>query len=172
MEVYEHMQQKRGSTNILDRSNLIGYIFEPKFDGIRVLIYKDKEDIAIFNQMKKDLIALFPEFLDLPAFVKAKSCVLDAEIVVLNNSKVPDNSLLQEREHARSVQEIKFKSKKTPASLFVFDILEKDESSLIDEPLRKRKLILKEIITDGPNVTLVPYTMHGKDLWEDRKSVV
>ena len=78
MEVYEHMQPKRGSTNILDRSNLIGYIFEPKFDGIRVLIYKDKEDIAIFNQIKKDLIALFPEFLDLPAFVKAKSCVLDA----------------------------------------------------------------------------------------------
>ena len=166
MEVYEHMQPKRGSTSILDRSNLIGYIFEPKFDGIRVLIYKDKEDIAIFNQVKKDLIGLFPEFLDLPAFVKAKSCVVDAEIVVLNNSKVPDQELLQEREHARSVQEIKFKSKKIPASLFVFDILEKDETSLTDEPLRKRKLLMKDIITDGPNITLVPYTMHGKDLWE------
>ncbi len=165
METYEPMQPKRGSTNILERSGLIGYIFEPKFDGIRVLIYKDKDNIALFNQVKKDIIALFPEFLDLSAFIKSKSCVLDAEIVVLNNSKVPDQSLLQEREQAKSAHEIKFKSKKIPASIFVFDILEKDEISLVQEPLRKRKMILKGMILNGPNINIVPYTMHGKDLW-------
>ncbi len=165
MEIYEPMHPKKGSLNILERSGLIGYIFEPKFDGIRILIYKDKDNVALFNQVKKDIIALFPEFLDLSAFIKSKSCVLDAEIVVLNSSKVPDQTLLQEREQAKSVHEIKFKSKKIPASIFVFDILEKDEVPLIQEPLRKRKLIMKDIILNGPNINIVPYTMHGKDLW-------
>jgi bifunctional non-homologous end joining protein LigD len=166
MENYEPMMAKKGSVDLLEKTNLIGYIFEPKLDGTRVFIHKDRDNIAIFNQRKKDIIASFPELLDLAAYIKTRSCVLDAELVILNNRGSPDQELLQEREQEGNVQEIKIKSKKFPATIFIFDILEKDTMNLTKEPLRKRKLILKDIIKQGTNISLMSYTMHGKDLWQ------
>lgn len=166
MEIYEPMLAKRGDVTMLERTNVVGYLFEPLFDGIRVLIYKDRGDIAIFNKNKKDIISLYPEMLDLPAYIKTKSCVLDGVLLVLNQNKQPDSKLLQQRELTNNHKKAKLKSKQFPATILIFDILELNGENLTKEILRKRKIILKEIIKDGPNIVLCPYTMHGKDLWK------
>ena len=169
MEIYEPMLSQKGDKAILERPNLVGYLFEPCFEGIRILIYKDKKDISVFNRKKKDIINLYPEFLDLPAYIKTKSCILDGVLVVLNKSKVPDPNLLQQRELTKNLSKVKAKSKQFPATVFVFDIIEKDGVSLVEEPLKKRKLILKESVENGTNVMVVPYTLQGKDLWNQVK---
>ncbi len=169
MEIYEPMLSQKGDKAILERPNLVGYLFEPCFEGIRVLIYKNKNDISIFNRKKKDIINLYPEFLDLPAYIKTKSCILDGVLLVLNKKKVPDSDLLQKRELTDNLSKVKAKSKKFPATIFVFDIIEKDGTSLIEEPLKKRKLILKESVENGTNIMVVPYTLQGKDLWNQVK---
>ena len=166
MEIYEPMLSQKGDRAILDRPNLVGYLFEPCFEGIRVLIYKDKKDIAIFNRKKKDIITLYPEFLDLPICIKSKSCILDGVLLILNKNKVPDAELLQQRELTSNLLKVKSKSKQFPATIFVFDIVEKDKISLTEEPLKKRKIILKETVENGPNIMIVPYTLQGKDLWK------
>lgn len=166
MDLYKPMLAKQGDSEILDRKTLIGYIFEPKLDGTRVIIYKDKEDVQVFNRKNEDIIAKYPELLDLAAFIKAKSCVLDGELVILNNLGMPDPKLLQQREQLDASGKVFSKSKKQPATVFLFDIIEKDGVSLTQEPLNRRKIILKGIVTEGPNLMLCPYTMHGKDLWK------
>jgi ATP-dependent DNA ligase len=166
MEIYEPMLLRAGAIDLLERKNLVGYVFEPKFDGTRVLIYKQQDNIAIFNRRKKDIIARYPEFLDLDAFIKAKSCILDGELVVLNEKGVPDPKLLQEREQAHNPLKIKSLSKKAQATIFVFDIIELENKPLVSELLRNRKLTLKDLIGKGPNIALCPYTLHGKDLWK------
>lgn len=163
------MKTQPGDRAILDRPNLVGYLFEPCFEGIRVLIYKDRGNMAIFNKNKKDLITLYPEMLDLPAQIKTKSCILDGILIVFNENKLPDSRLLQERELS-SQSKAKAKSRKFPATVIVFDILEKDDESLINEPLKSRKLILREVIENGQHLTLAPYTLHGKDLWKQIES--
>lgn len=168
MEVYEPMLSQKGDKAILERPNLVGYLFEPCFEGIRVLVYKDKKDIAIFNRKKRDIINLYPEFLDLPAYIKTKSCILDGVLVVLNKDKRPDPELLQKRE-MNDLLKVKTNSKQSPATIFIFDILEKDGISLSEEPLKKRKIILKESLENGPNTLIVPYTLQGKDLWNQVK---
>ncbi|MCX6741929.1 MAG: hypothetical protein NTX24_02005 [Candidatus Pacearchaeota archaeon] len=169
MDLYMPMLAKQGDAEILDRKTLIGYIFEPKLDGTRVIIYKDKEDVQVFNRKNEDLMAKYPELLDLAAFIKTKSCVLDGELVILNNLGMPDPKLLQQREQLEPSGKTYAKSKKQPATIFVFDIIEKDGVSLKNEPLNKRKVALKNVITEGPNLMLCPYTMHGKDLWKQIK---
>lgn len=166
MEIYEPMLAKSGSKDILERKNLVGYVFEPKFEGIRVLIYKQADNIAIFNKRKRDIIARYPEFLDLDAYINAESCVLDGQLVVLNEQGNPDAKLLQTRELLGNHSKIKAASRKNPATIFVFDILELEEKSLVSELLRNRKVILKDLIKKGPNLILCPYTLHGKDLWK------
>ncbi len=166
MEIYEPMKTQLGDRAILDRPNLVGYLFEPCFDGTRVLIYKDKGSIAIFNKKKKDLIELYPEMLDLPAYIKTKSCILDGILIVLNEKKVPDASLLQQRELSKNPSKNKTKSKQFPATVIIFDILEIDNYSLANEPLKSRKLKLKKVIENGPHITIAPYTLQGKDLWK------
>jgi ATP-dependent DNA ligase len=169
MEIYEPMLSQKGDKAILDRPNLVGYLFEPCFEGIRVLIYKDKKDIAVFNRKKRDIINLYPELLDLPAYIKTKSCILDGVLLVLNKNKIPDPNLLQQRELTKKLLNAKSKSKKFPATVFVFDIIEKDGISLTEEPLKKRKLTLKENVENGTNIMVVPYTLQGKDLWNQVK---
>jgi ATP-dependent DNA ligase len=170
MEIYEPMKTQTGDKDILNRSNLVGYLFEPCFEGTRVLVYKDKSNIAIFNKKKKDLITQFPEMLDLPAYLKTKSCILDGVLIVMNKEKIPDSKILQEREFLKDPAKVKTKSKSFPATLIVFDILEVDNSSLVNEPLKSRKLILKRLIEAGPHITIVPYTLQGKDLWKQIES--
>jgi ATP-dependent DNA ligase len=169
MEIYEPMLSQKGDKAILERPNLVGYLFEPCFEGIRVLIYKDKKDIAVFNRKKKDIVNLYPEFLDLPAYIKAKSCILDGVLLILNKNKTPDPNLLQQRELTKNLMKAKSKSKRFPATIFVFDIIEKNGISLIEEPLKKRKLVLKESVENSSNIMVVPYTLQGKDLWEQVK---
>ena len=108
----------------------------------------------------------YPELLNIGKQIKADSCVLDAELVILDKDSKPNFELLQQREQLERPLLIKARSKKFPATLFVFDILEKNGKSLIDLPLRRRKQELEETVENNPYITICPYTLNGKNLWE------
>src|ERR1700724_413836 len=61
------------------------WIFEPKWDGFRALVFRDREEILIQSRDGKSLNRYFPELLEpLNAQLPAR-CVLDGEIVVAKN---------------------------------------------------------------------------------------
>lgn len=166
MKHYQVMLAKKGNKEILNKKALAGFIFEPKFDGTRILIYKDGNDIELINRRGKDVTFRYPELLDIPRYINAKSCVLDSELVVLDKEGRPNFNLLQQREQLDKKILIDARSRQFPATLFVFDILEKDGKPIVDKFLRERKAILEKVITNSPFISLCPYTTDGKKLWQ------
>ncbi|UZE94248.1 MAG: hypothetical protein IB618_01605 [Candidatus Pacearchaeota archaeon] len=166
MEKYKVMLVKLGDKDLLNRKSLVGFIFEPKFDGIRVLIYKEGNDIELVNRKGRDIIFKYPELLEIPRNINCKDCVLDAVLTILNKEGKPNHSSLQYREQLNHPLAINSKSRTVPATLFVFDILEKDDQTLVNKSLGERKRILGEIITNSPFISLASHTTNGKELWK------
>ncbi|MEM4214924.1 MAG: non-homologous end-joining DNA ligase [Candidatus Pacearchaeota archaeon] len=165
---YKPMLAQLGSKELLDRKT-VGFIFEPKLDGTRVLIYKGGDNIQLINRRDKDITFRYPELLDIVNQIKANSCVLDAELVVLDKENKPNFNLLQQREQLDNKFMIDLRSKEIPATLFVFDILELENKPLIDKFLRERKLLLQKIIVENSLIAICPWTANGKALWEKVK---
>ncbi len=138
------MLAKIGDESILEKP---GYIYEPKLDGIRALLTIGKTT-SFQSRNGKDLTERFSA-IQIPA-IQATSCVLDGELVAYDDKGNPDFNCLQQG---------------APAVYVAFDILEKDGVSLRDQPLMRRKEILRKIVKENPTVQLITYTEQGKKLW-------
>jgi len=159
------MLPRLGDEAILERKTLVGFIFEPKFYGVRVFVYKDGDDIEMFNTKGEDILYRYPEFIEITNNINARSCVLDATIVVFNKDKKPDPRLLQKREQTRAREKINEKSHIYPATLFAFDILELEHQPIINKPLRDRKIELHKIIVNSDFISAMPWTANAKAMW-------
>ena len=129
------------------------WIYEVKWDGIRALVHKNKT-LSIQSRNNKELLSRFPEFHELEN--QKGSMVLDGEIIVMKDGEVSFKAVL-ERTQASNQRDIEYKSKTSPATLVIFDILELDGESLLGKPLMERKKILQENIQEGKNVLISDY---------------
>lgn len=134
-----------------------GYIFEPKLDGIRVLCSVSPRGIRLITRNGIDITHQFPEF-TFHHKIKARSCVLDGEIVAYDKKGHPDFNLLQNRATSG-----------VDATLVVFDILQKDGKELINLPLLERKKILESIARDGGGLEVIVHSNDGQKLWKAAK---
>lgn len=158
---YKPMLCKLGSKADLA---LKDYIYEAKVDGTRAMVYVNK-GLVLINRRNKDITYRYPEF-NFRKAIKAKSAVLDGEIVCYNEKGLPDFNLLQRREQLEKAYLIEVRAEQIPATLVVFDILEKDGQSLTSLPLKERKKILEQTIIPNERLELMFYTRNGKKLWK------
>ena len=139
------------------------WIFEVKWDGIRAISYINDE-LSIRSRNQKELKTVFPELQELKQL--ASNVVLDGEIIVMTAGKVDFQTVLK-RIQANSSREIENLQLKHPALYILFDILEKDGKSLTNEPLIKRKQILKDTVKEGNNVIVSVFVENkGEDYYE------
>ena len=97
------------------------WIFEPKWDGFRALMFRDGDEIFIQSRDGKPLNRYFPELLEpLRAALPAR-CVLDGEMVIVKNHGL-DFDALQLRLHP-AASRVKLLSGQIPASFVFFDLL-------------------------------------------------
>ncbi len=144
------MNAKIGDIGYLDKQ---GYIYEPKLDGYRALCYVDG-DLTFMSRNDKNLTAAYPELLHFRQNIHAHSAILDGEIVAYDQQGNPNFALLQQGKQA---------------SYVVFDILMKDDASLISKPLLERKAILSSTVVDGEGIEKIFYTTKGHALWDEIK---
>jgi len=97
------------------------WIFEPKWDGFRALVFRDGDEILIQSRDEKSLNRYFPELLAPLSSQLPGRCVLDGEIVVAQNGAL-DFDALQLRIHPAQSR-VKLLAKESPASIVFFDIL-------------------------------------------------
>ena len=112
------------------------WVYEPKWDGFRAIVFRDGTDVHIASRDQKPLERYFPELV--PAFQKClpERCVVDGEVIVTGPEGLDFGSLLQRIHPAES--RIKLLSEQTPASFVAFDIL-----ALNDEDLRAEALVVR-----------------------------
>src|SRR5258708_38192820 len=96
------------------------YIFEPKWDGFRALIFRDQDEILIQSRDEKPLNRYFPELLEPIRSQLPARCVLDGEIVIANDDGL-DFEALQLRLHP-AASRVKLLSQQIPASIVFFDL--------------------------------------------------
>lgn len=73
------------------------WMFETKWDGWRALLRKDGKGVHLFSRTGKSLDGMFPELAAVGASLRAGECLLDGEIVALDERGIPKFQLLQNR---------------------------------------------------------------------------
>jgi ATP-dependent DNA ligase len=133
------------------------YIFEPKWDGFRTLIFRDGDEVFIQSRDEKPLNRYFPELLDPIRAQLPKQCVLDGEIVIARSDGLDFDSL-QLRLHP-AASRVQMLSRQIPASIVFFDLLSAGGDDLRSEPFEKRRQKLESLLkTAVPPIHLTPAT--------------
>jgi len=113
------------------------WIFEPKWDGFRALVFRDGDEILIQSRDQKSLNRYFPELVETLRRRLPERCVLDGEIVIATERGL-DFDLLQLRIHP-AASRVKMLSQQTPASMVFFDLLCEGDRNLCGEPFQERR---------------------------------
>src|SRR5881396_1697122 len=111
------------------------WIYELKFDGIRLIGVKRDEKVSLLSRNENELTGRFPEIIEAIKTLPARECVIDGEVVALDEEGRSSFQLLQARE---------MEGRKTPVYFYAFDLLQLDGKSLISLPLEARKNVLKK----------------------------
>lgn len=133
------------------------WIFEPKWDGFRALVFRDGDEVLIQSRDEKPLNRYFPELIDplraqLPARV-----VLDGEIVLAREAGL-DFDALQLRLHP-AASRVKLLSQQIPASMVFFDLLAEGDRDLCGAPFEKRRERLEAVLRSAvPPIHITPAT--------------
>lgn len=141
------------------------WIFEPKWDGFRVLVFRDGDEILLQSRDRKSLNRYFPELLDAVHAQLPVRCVLDGEIVIARNGAL-DFDALQLRIHP-AASRVKLLAKQTPASIVFFDLLCEGDRNLQQQPFQKRREELVSLLSGAkPPIHITPAT-HDRSVASD-----
>lgn len=133
------------------------WIFEPKWDGFRTLIFRDGDEILIQSRDEKPLNRYFPELLDPLRALLPGRCVLDGEIVIARHGALDFDSL-QLRLHP-AASRAKLLSEQIPASVVFFDLLCDGDRDLCGEPFHRRRAELEALLARAtPPIHITPST--------------
>src|SRR5262249_31788947 len=98
-----------------------GWIFEPKWDGFRVLVFRDADELLIQSRDEKPLTRYFPDLLEPLKRQLPQRCVLDGEVVIAADGAL-DFEALQMRIHP-AASRVALLAKECPASVVFWDLL-------------------------------------------------
>jgi ATP-dependent DNA ligase len=134
-----------------------GWLFEPKWDGFRALVFRDGPRVYIQSRDLKPLDRYFPELPPLLLAQLPERCVLDGEVVIAAKDGL-DFDALQLRLHpaASRVQKL---AAATPASFVAFDLLAEGDRDLRARPQDERRTALQKALSAvSGSVHLTPCT--------------
>jgi ATP-dependent DNA ligase len=142
-----------------------GWIFEPKWDGFRALVFRDGGEILIHSRDQKPLNRYFPELLEPLRQGLPDRCVLDGELVIVKDNEL-DFDALQLRLHP-AASRAQLLSQKTPASVVFFDLLCHGERDLSREPFEIRRRELELLLGNSPAPIHITPATRDRNIAED-----
>ena len=114
-----------------------GWLFEPKWDGFRAIVFRDGDDVYIQSRDLKPLDRYFPELRAPLVAALPPHAVVDGEIVIAGPTGL-DFDALQMRLHPAASRVAKLAAE-TPSSFVAFDILARGETDLRARPQAERR---------------------------------
>ena len=142
------------------------WIFEPKFDGLRILARFDGRDVTLLSRNNKPQKSRFPEIAEGIRASLDRPAIVDGEIVCFDEHGRSSFRALQQRFHLEDAEEIRRRMEKHPAFVYLFDILHLDGHDLTRLPLEERKAMLDEAVAWDDRVRRTEFDRgNGTDLW-------
>lgn len=141
-----------------------GWIYEPKWDGFRAVVFRDDDQIYIASRNDRPLGRYFPEIEELLLAELPARCIVDGEIILPSPNGL-EFDVLQLRLHPAASRTKKL-SEETPASFVVFDVMAHGDEDLRDVALHQRIHKLNELFDKSrPSVAREPATAQGPQLF-------
>ena len=122
------------------------HLFELKWDGIRAIVVLEDGNITIHTRNGRDVTKQFPELQMGEKSFRATCGVFDAEIVCLDDAGKPVFKRVINRLMTTGEIAIRKASEKNNVYCYIFDSLYLDGRPLVNEPLLKRKIWLRDAI--------------------------
>jgi ATP-dependent DNA ligase len=123
------------------------WLYEPKWDGFRCIVYRDGDDVVLGSRNLKPLDRYFPEVLDAVRAELPPRVVLDGELVVPRDRDGRtrlDWDALSQRIHP-AASRIALLAEQTPAQIIAFDCLALGDDDLTGRPLHERRGVLESV---------------------------
>ncbi len=140
-----------------------GWLYEPKWDGFRAVVFRDGETTLIQSRDLKPLDRYFPELAEPLRASLPERCVVDGEIVIARRAApgaptVLDFDALLQRIHPAASRVARLAGE-TPASFVAWDLLALDDDDMRDRPLAERRRVIEAAMAHAaPPVHLTPAT--------------
>jgi len=143
------------------------WLFEIKWDGYRATAFIEADRVRLASRNQNDLTKAYPELQGIAQHVRARTAILDGEIVALDEQGRPSFSLMQQRtgvgEGGRRIRRTR---DDIPVVYYVFDLLYLDGYNLMRVDLEKRKELLASILAPGDCLRLSEhYVGRGIDVF-------
>lgn len=146
------------------------WLFEIKWDGYRAVAFIQDGTVRFVSRNQNELTHRYPELRDLPQHVKAKSAILDGEVVALDAEGKASFSLMQQRTGFRPGGKRVAAKADVPVLYYAFDLLYLDGYDWRRMPLEERKAELATILTTGDGLRYSDhFQTQGKALFEIAK---
>ena len=130
------------------------WVFEPKYDGIRIVAVATADAVALVSRNGIDKCRQFPEITDgLRALARKadRHLVLDGEIVALNAAGAPARFQdLQGRMHLLDAEAVGDRSTTTPTAFVAFDLLLDGADLLVERVWNDRRARLERVVAEAP----------------------
>jgi ATP-dependent DNA ligase len=134
-----------------------GWIFEPKWDGFRALVFKAGDEVYIQSRDLKPLGRYFPELEQTLRAALPDRCVLDGEVVIARDGKLDFEAMLMRIHPAAS--RVKMLAAEHPSSYVAWDLLALDDEDLRAKPQAERRERLERALAGvQPPVHVTPAT--------------
>jgi len=133
--------------------------YEPKWDGFRIIAFRDGDDVQLQSRNGKPMNRYFPEVVEQIAAIGAEQVVLDGEVVVVVDD-VQEFDLLSQRIHPAASRVEKLAAE-TPAAYVAFDLLAEGDEELLALPYTERRERLAAVV-EAP-VQLTPVLDDAED---------
>jgi ATP-dependent DNA ligase len=135
------------------------YLFEPKWDGFRSIVFRDGDEVEIGSRNERPMTRYFPELVTAFGTELPRRCVIDGEIVLPDFAAGRlDFEALQLRLHP-AASRVNMLSVATPAHFVAFDLLALDDDDYTQRPFAERRQALEQALAGArAPVHLTPAT--------------
>ncbi len=134
-----------------------GWLFEPKWDGFRCVVFRDGDEVELGSRNERPLTRYFPEVVGAVLANLPERCVIDGEVIVPRGDHLDFEALLQRIHPAES--RVKRLAAETPASFVAFDLLALGDEDLTATPFAERRARLERALAGiSAPVHLTPCT--------------
>src|SRR6185436_10258862 len=124
-----------------------GWLFEPKWDGFRAIVFRDGDEVYIQSRDLKPLDRYFPELAEPLRRRLPQRCVLDGEVVIAGEQGLDFEALLLRIHPAAS--RVAMLAEASPASFVAWDLLALDDEDLRASPQSERRERLESLLVGG-----------------------
>jgi bifunctional non-homologous end joining protein LigD len=142
------------------------WLFEIKWDGYRAIAFLEDGKVRLVSRNQNDLTPRYPELKDVARLIKAKTAILDGEVVALDADGKALFSLMQQRTGFRPGRRRAVENADVPVLYYAFDLLYLDGYDWRRVPLEERKGKLAGLVKGDVVRFSDHYQNHGKALFE------